>query len=259
VLDFFNAKGIDVVVEDAHAEKFNAKKLSSAKQADILHLISIGGDGSILRIAHEYSDLNVPILGINLGRLGFMADVPESDIYPSLEDLINGEYTIQNRLILEGKLSNGKESFAINDFVIHRGSTPSLVEVMIHVDGLYLNSYKADGLILATPNGSTAYSLAAGGPILVPSLEAFILTPISPHTITNRPIALSSTSEIEIKYISDYESVEVVSDGFQKFELKTGESIKIKRSVRNFKLVNLIRQDFFSTLRNKLNWSGTTH
>ena len=126
----------------------------------------------------------------------------------------------------------------------------------IYVDDLYLNTFEADGVILATPNGSTAYSLAAGGPILSPDIEAFALTPICPHTISNRPLVLTPNQEIQIEYVSENEPIEVVSDGLSRFELKTGETIKLRRSPKTFKLVNLNRIDFFSTLRTKLGWSG---
>ena len=255
VLSFFHKHQVQVYVEDQYAEQIGSSPLSSCDTQSLDFLISLGGDGTILTYAHKYFDLNVPILGINIGHLGFMADIPVSDINNSLQDLIKGEYSIEKRLVLEG--SNGVDSCeAVNDLVIHRARNPSLIEVSIHADGLYVNTFEADGLILATPNGSTAYSLAAGGPILVPGLEAIVLTPISPHTISNRPLVLSSDTEIEVKYISDYEPIEVIGDGVDRFELATNGTLKIRRSSKNFQLVNLKRRDFYSTLRTKLGWSG---
>jgi NAD+ kinase len=131
-----------------------------------------------------------------------------------------------------------------------------LIEIYFQVDDYFLNTFEADGLILSTPNGSTAYSLAAGGPILVPSLDAFVLTPICPHTISNRPIVLTSNSSITVKYLSPYAPIEVVADGIDNFELKTDEEITFSMSKKKFKLVNLNRRDFFSTLRTKLGWVG---
>ncbi|MBI5273998.1 MAG: NAD(+)/NADH kinase [Chlamydiales bacterium] len=256
VLAFFDHHKVKIVVDDEFAKVLKKPMLSSISPGDINLMISMGGDGAILKRTHQYGDVHAPILGINLGHLGFMADIPLSEIEESLTDLINGEYTIQNRLILEGETSQGEKSYAINDIVIHRGHNPSLIELSIHVDGLYLNAFQADGLIISTPNGSTAYSLAAGGPILVPSLEAIVITPISPHTISNRPIVLSSSQTIEIKYLSHYKPVEVVTDGVDHAMLKTNETVCIHRSLKNFKLVNLNKKDFFSTLRTKLGWSG---
>jgi NAD+ kinase len=144
----------------------------------------------------------------------------------------------------------------VNDIVVHRAQNPSLIELAIHVDGLYLNTFEADGLIISTPNGSTAYSLAAGGPILSPDLPALVLTPICAHTISNRPIVLTADQEIQIQYLSDYEPVEVRADGLEHFYLRTGEVFKIVRSPKNFRMVSLFRRDYFSTLRTKLGWSG---
>lgn len=256
VLAFFDEKKIPTVVEDDKAQALNAPSLSSVNPKEIKCLITMGGDGSILRVAHQYSDLDAPILGINLGHLGFMADVQISEIIPCLEDLIQGEYTVQNRIMLDGCSPDGKTFFAINDCVLHRARNPSLVEVAIYVDDSYLNTFEADGIILATPNGSTAYSLAAGGPILSPDIEAFVLTPICPHTISNRPIVLTPNREIQIEYVSHSKPIEVVTDGLSCFELKTGETLKLRKSPKMFKLVNLTRIDFYSTLRTKLSWAG---
>jgi NAD+ kinase len=185
-----------------------------------------------------------------------MADVPLSDIYPSLQDLLNGAYKIHERLVIQGESPKGDHCFAVNDIVVHRGKNPSLVEIGIHVDGTYLNTFEADGMIISTPNGSTAYSLAAGGPILSPDLEAIVLTPISPHTISNRPIVLMPNQEIQIQYLSEYDPIEIRADGLENFELRTGEVFKIVRAQKKFKLVSLYRRDYFSTLRTKLGWVG---
>jgi NAD+ kinase len=224
--------------------------------SDIDFIISLGGDGTILSVMHDYPTLDVPILGINTGHLGFMADVQVADVYPSLQDLLSGAYTIEERLILDGNTSQNLSCFAINDIVIHRAPNPSMIQIAIHVGGLYLNTFEADGIIIATPNGSTAYSLGAGGPIVSPSLDAIIITPICPHTISNRPIVLTAHQEIQIQYLSDYPPVEVRADGLSILPLSTGETFHIRRSARKFKLVSLLRQDYFSTLRTKLSWSG---
>ena len=256
IVEYFNNHSITVVTDDKEAESINAEPISNYDPKDIKYIISMGGDGTILRIAHEYKELDAAILGINLGHLGFMADIPISDIYPSLQDLINGAYTIEERIVIQGESIHGNQAFAINDFVIHRASNHSLVEISIHVDGVYLNTFQADGLIIATPNGSTAYSLAAGGPILSPGLDAFVITPISPHTISNRPIVLTSDQEIQIQYLSDYDPVDVIADGLAHFDLHTGDFFRFKKAEKTFKLVSLLRRDYFSTLRTKLGWSG---
>ena len=254
VVDFFSERKVHVVVDDQFSEKLHCPALSSINLTSVDFLISMGGDGTILRNARNTIEYSIPILGINLGHLGFMADVPLYDIYSSLEDLLDGSYTIEDRLVIDG--FHNKSHFALNDFVIHRAKNPSLIEISIHVDDVFLNTFQADGFILSTPNGSTAYSLAAGGPILVPALDAFVLTPICPHTISNRPIVLSADSKITIQYHSDYDAVEIVADGIDLFELKKEEKITFCKSTKKFKLVNLKRRDFFSTLRTKLGWIG---
>jgi NAD+ kinase len=256
VADFLKGQGVTVFTEDDLAISLNAMPISEIKGQKIDFIISMGGDGTILRLAHKYQHLDAPILGINLGHLGFMADVPLSDIYPSLQDLINGAYKIHERLVIQGESSRKDVCFAVNDIVVHRGRNPSLVEIAIHVDGQYVNTFEADGIIISTPNGSTAYSLAAGGPILSPDLEAIVITPISPHTISNRPIVLMPNQEIQIQYLSEYDPIEIRADGLESFELSTGDVFKIVRAPNNFKLVSLFRRNYFSTLRTKLGWAG---
>ncbi|MBP7073897.1 MAG: NAD(+)/NADH kinase [Rhabdochlamydiaceae bacterium] len=254
IREFLSSQKIQVAAVDTEAKEIGAMPLSKA--SNIQFIISLGGDGTLINTVHDHANIDAPILGINTGHLGFMADVQVAEVYPSLQDLISGAYTVEERLILDGKDHHGVSSFAVNDFVIHRSPNPSMVEIGIHVNGLYLNTFEADGLIIATPNGSTAYSLAAGGPIVSPALEAIVITPICPHTISNRPIVLTADQEIQIQYLSDYPPVEIRADGLPPFSLATGESFYIRRSSRKFKLINLSRKDYFSTLRTKLGWSG---
>ncbi|MFC2049172.1 NAD(+)/NADH kinase, partial [Chlamydiota bacterium] len=213
IADFLHAKKVTVVSRDEESQELDVPPLSSVP-ADAIHcLISLGGDGTILRLIHHFPHLEAPILGINLGHLGFMAEIPLSDLYPSLEDLISGHYKIEERVMMEGLTASQERCFAVNDIVIHRSRNPSLIDLSISVDGNYLNTFSADGIIVATPSGSTAYSLAAGGPILTPDLNAFVITPISPHTISNRPIVLMPKQTIEVQYLGAYEPVEVTFDG----------------------------------------------
>ena len=255
VATFLRKKNIKVVVEDDKADHFNMPPLSSVNPKEVELLITMGGDGSILRIAHAYKNLRAPTLGINLGHLGFMADVQVTNLIACLEDLVNEKFSVQGRIMIEGSSPSGQDFFAMNDCVLHRAKNPSLIEIAIYVGDRYLNTFEADGVILATANGSTAYSLAAGGPIITPEIEAFVLTPICPHTISNRPIVLTPT-EIRIEYLSKYKPIEVVTDGLFRFELQTGEAITLRKSAKKFELVHLDRTDFFETLRGKLGWAG---
>ena len=256
VIEFLSKNGVSVVVEDDKAKELGMPSFSSSDPQSIDILITMGGDGSILRIAHQYSELNAAILGINLGHLGFMADVQISEIIPCLEDLLKGSYTIQERIVIDGKSSQRDSFFAINDCVLHRARNPSLVEIAIYVDDLLLSHFQADGVILATSTGSTAYSLAAGGPILSPEIDAFVITPICPHTLSYRPIVINPKKDIRIEYVSKNQPIEFVTDGLHHFEMSSGDHVILKKSSRTFKLVHLKRIDYFSTLRHKLGWSG---
>lgn len=256
IREFFSKQGISVVAEDEKAAQIGAKPLSKADPKQVKFLICMGGDGTLLRLAHRFSYLDAPILGINLGHLGFMADVPAHDVIPSLADLLAGAYQIDHRLVIEATSPEGKHLTAVNDIVLHRAHNYSLIELSIHLDGVYVNTFLADGIIIATPNGSTAYSLAAGGPILGPGIDAIVLTPICPHTISNRPIVLTPNHQIQIDYLGPYDPIDVRADGLNAFLLPRNERVTIKRSSRQFKIVNLTRHEYFRTLRTKLGWSG---
>lgn len=252
---FLEAKGITVVAENEKAKRIGAKPLDSVRPEDINFLIAMGGDGTLLRISHQFKHIDAPILGINLGHLGFMADIPIEDIYPSLTDLIDGKFEIEHRIALDAHAKTDS-LYAVNDIVIHRAQNYSLIELAIHIDGVYLNTFVADGVIIATPNGSTAYSLSAGGPILSPTLNAIVITPICPHTISNRPIVLMPNHTIHIQYISSYDPIDVRADGISALTLHSQEKVTIQQSNKTFKLVTLHRHEYFSTLRSKLGWSG---
>lgn len=256
ILEFLKTQSVTVVVEDDQAISVGARPLSSISEDEINFCITLGGDGTILRLLHKYPRLQAPILAINLGSLGFMADITTDQVFISLKHLLDGNYQIESRLVIEGKTSAQESNFAVNEIVIHRAAHPSLINLAIYVDGRYLNTFCADGVIISTPSGSTAYSLAAGGPILSPELNALVLTPICPHTISNRPIVLLPEQEIRVEYTGPCTSVEVTYDGFPCFALGLGESVSIARSERRFRLVNMPNHDYFATLRSKLEWSG---
>ncbi len=255
VIDFLTERNVMVVTDDETAEVFNLPPLSSIDFKELQFIISMGGDGTILRLLHTYEKFDIPIIGINVGHLGFMADIPVPDIYPSLTDLLEGSYEIENRMMLSAVLKD-QTNFALNDVVIHRSGNPNLVELAIKVDGKHINTFEADGIIVATPNGSTAYSLAAGGPILTPQLEAVALTPICPHTISNRPIVLMPHHEIQIQYLTTGRALDVVYDGILQGQMEAGETLQIKKHKKMLRIVRLGRHDYFATLRTKLGWVG---
>lgn len=252
--DFLKEKGVNVYTTDQFAKQLAIPALDPSISIDFL--LSIGGDGTILQLFHHYHNLKAPIIGINLGGLGFLADIPLDHLFEGLQELIDGKFTIDKRIYINGQLNNEQEHFAINDIVIHRAQNKSIIDLAIFVDGIYLNTFASDGIIIATPSGSTAYSLACGGPILTPELEALVLTPISPHTISNRPIVLMPKKQIEIKYISQKEPIEVTFDGIESFPLCYEQSLFITCASEYFSLINLNSRDYFSTLRTKLDWKG---
>lgn len=253
IRDFLKKRGIEIVTPD---DELGCPPLTSYPPEKIDYIISLGGDGTLLRLVHHYPHLLAPILGINTGHLGFLTDIPLSDLYPSLEEFAAKEFTVQKRLMMSGMAPGSREFFAVNDVVVHRASNPSLIDLSIHVDGTYLNTFSADGVIISTPSGSTAYSLAAGGPIVSPELDAIVLSPICPHTISNRPIVLMPPEKIEVQYLSAYAPVEITYDGVSRYSLPTSEAFEIQIAPRRFELVKLKRTDYFATLRTKLGWSG---
>lgn len=256
ISDFFSKNKVITVTEDDIALEINAKPLSSVEKKDIKFLISVGGDGTILRLFHQYSDLQAPLIGINTGEIGFMADIPLKELYLCLQDILENKFEIESRLMIEASFQ-GKTYFAANEALIHRSANHKLIKLSVDFGKNHLSTFSADGIIIATPNGSTAYSLAAGGPILCPDLEALVLTPICPHTISVRPIVLNTKEEIKVEYISkDEHPIELVIDGIDVCPIKTHEIVTIKKSKKTFKLVKLYRHNYFSTLNSKLGWSG---
>jgi NAD+ kinase len=256
IVEYLKNNNANPIAHDDDAEKIGAIPLSTIDPAKIDFIVTLGGDGTILRALHYHSAIDAPILGINLGNLGFMTESPASDVYPSLHYLLKGDYVIENRLAMEGETIHHEKCFAVNEIVFHRAKNPALVELAIHVDDIYLNTFLADGIIFSTPTGSTAYSLSAGGPILTPDINAFVLTPICPHTISNRPIVLMPKSSIRIQYLSQLEPIEVIADGYTSFHISKDEFFCITPSARPYRLVNLPHHDYFATLRSKLGWSG---
>ncbi|MBJ7449597.1 MAG: NAD(+)/NADH kinase [Parachlamydiales bacterium] len=256
ITKYLKQKAVRVVAPQDVAASVDADSLEDIDGNSVNYLISIGGDGTILRLVHSYPHLKAPILGINMGSLGFLADVPNTDVNQSLDDLLSKKYKVLKRMIIEGQTQSGQTFFAVNDIVLHRAKNPSLIDLRIEVDGRYLNTFSADGLIISTPSGSTAYSLSAGGPIVTPDLKAVVITPICPHAISNRPIVLMPSTNIVIKLISDHEPIEISYDGISGVSLAMNEELVLKASSNTFCLLTLDRNEYYSTLRSKLGWTG---
>ena len=223
-------------------------------------LIVIGGDGTVLRVARETAGSNAPLLGINAGRLGFLTTASTTNVEASLKTLWKGKYIIDPLPLIEatGKFEGRKhKSLALNDILISRGANPRLIEMDVNVDGESLTTYRSDGLIISTPAGSTAYSLAAGGAVVTPRAEVLTLNPICPQALSNRPLIISFSSTIEVTVLKHRAESYLSADGQMQAELCEGDQVQIRRSRQKAKLIRLEGNSFFETLRHKLNWSGS--
>ncbi|MBI3669649.1 MAG: NAD(+)/NADH kinase, partial [Acidobacteria bacterium] len=204
-------------------------------------IIVLGGDGTLLATARVMGEHKVPILPVNLGGLGFLTSVTLAELYPILEQVLEGKSRISERVLLQAEVIRGgqvvERNRALNDAVLNKGALARMIDLDLHIDGGYVCSYKADGLILSTPTGSTAYSLAAGGPIIYPIVEAFVITPICPHTLTNRPVVIPDTARVEISFSAGEEPVYLTLDGQVGVELQPGDRIAVTKAPNKLRLV----------------------
>jgi NAD+ kinase len=231
---------------------------SLAREVDLL--LVFGGDGSMLRVVREINGALTPILGVNVGRLGFLTAVPSRDLPKALEKIWENDFEIESRPLLEahGK-SRGKKIAlrALNDIVISRGAAPRMIELEVTVNGQVLTCYRCDGLIISSPTGSTAYSLSAGGAIVSPEAQVFAITPICPHALSNRSVIVSSSAIVQVKVISEKVETTATADGQVQADLEAGDVITIRKSHRVAQLLHPGGSSFFETLRRKLHWSGS--
>lgn len=221
-------------------------------------LVVLGGDGTLLSVARLVKNDDVPILGVNLGHMGFLTEVSLQELYPALEDILAGRYTIDRRMTLNAKVFRSdaciSEHEVLNDVVINNGALARMIDLEVKVDDTYLTTYQADGLIVSTPTGSTAYSLSAGGPIIHPTLSSILLTPICPHTLTNRPIILPVNSTMEITLKSGRRDVFLTLDGQVGHSFLENDVVTIQKSAYTVPLIQTSFRDYFEVLRTKLKW-----
>jgi NAD+ kinase len=219
-------------------------------------VFSIGGDGTLLDTVAFVRNSGIPVLGINLGRLGFLSSIPRDEIIPAVEKVLSGDYTIEKRTLLKLESDRnlfGEFRYALNDLTVTRKDSTALIVVKVYVDGVFLNSYWADGLIVATPTGSTAYSLSSGGPIVAPGSENFVITPLAPHNLTIRPIVISDKSEISLR-VEGRDKQYLVSLDSKTDVIEPGDELRIRRADFSFNLVKIEHKDFYTTIRDKLKW-----
>lgn len=260
--DYLSSKEYSVLLDESVGSVLDDADLISreslGQQSQLV--IVIGGDGTLLSAARSLADFKTPILGINLGRLGFLVDVSPHDMLDVIEQVLSGNYKDERRFLLQAKVMRGDDelisSYAFNDIVVHIRNVARMIDFSTYVDGVFVNEQRADGLVISTPTGSTAYALSSGGPLIHPSLEAMVLVPICPHTLSNRPIVISANSKVEIVINENNRSTPQVSwDGQSNFDLQPGDRILIERKSNDVHLIHPEFYDYFQILRAKLRWS----
>ena len=236
-------------IEAVETEHFKA-------QADLI--VVLGGDGTMISTARLTGEREILVLGINYGSLGYLTEFRIEEMFGALENILGGSYETDRRVMLDVEHRRAGEVLAtgrvLNDVVINKAALARIIEIEVKINDLSVNSYRADGLIVATPTGSTAYSLSAGGPIMYPSMNALVLTPICPFTLTNRPLVVPDDVLVEINLTNENEGVVLTLDGQIGYQMKTGDTVAIRKSSTNFNLVQPPNRNYFDVLRNKLKW-----
>jgi NAD+ kinase len=249
----------DVLLSEITASQLNRTELGFApvdmyKQADFL--IVLGGDGTLLGVARQTLWLKTPILGVNMGRLGFITEVEKEDIFDALEKIINGEFTLEERMMLEATVIKDDvqvESFyCLNDIGVTKGTLSRMITLKTYIENSYFDTYNADGLLMSTPTGSTAYSLSAGGPIVNPGVSVILITPICPHSLNSRSIVVSDNDTIAIDVVDNNQEVYLTCDGQQGYKLRSGDKVIIKKAPFTARLVKVANRSFYDVLRTKL-------
>ena len=227
-----------------------------ARQVDLI--LVLGGDGTMIATSRMIGDVRVPVIGVNYGGLGYLAEFPLEELFPALESILAGQYQVQQRLMLTVELWRGEElvtrNRVLNDVVVNKSALARIIEIEAYLNEQFVNLFRADGLIVATPTGSTAYNLSAGGPIIYPSMNAVVITPICPFTLSNRPIVVPDDSMIEVRLVTEKEEVAWTLDGQVGFPLQAGDRAVIRKSKTAFNLVQPPNRNYFEVLRNKLKW-----
>lgn len=261
LIEWLGARGLTVLLEKETATLAPDASLAHASRTDLPgqvdFLIVLGGDGTLLAVARAVGDLGIPLLGVNLGGLGFLTATTLEEMIPALEAFLQGRMVIEERMMLAARLRRSQrpvnELLALNDVVIMKSAMSRIIDLSVSVEGQSATAYRADGLIIATPTGSTAYSLSAGGPILFPTMDAVVLTPICSHTLTARPVVLPGTQRIEVTLLSNQE-VMLTVDGQVGLELRERDTVEVQRAACRIRLVRFPQKPFFSVLRTKLKW-----
>jgi NAD+ kinase len=261
--DYLASRQVEVLLDEATAEVWGGHGLTVAGREDIGRqcdaVIVVGGDGTLLNAARSLAPFDIALIGINQGRLGFLTDISPGEMEQKLDEILAGQYNEDARFLLHCTvLRDGEhinESVALNDVVVHKWDVARMLETETYVNGHFLNHLHSDGLIVSTPTGSTAYALSGGGPILQPCLNAIVLVPICPHTMSNRPIVVDGDNLIEIVVGgSGHAHAQVTCDGQINFGLMAGDRVRVRKAEHKVRLIHPVDHDHFHILRNKLNW-----
>ena len=265
VVKLFKEKGAEIFVEQEFykcaAENigyFDERHIFNSFDFDADLAVSLGGDGTFLRAARFVREKGIPILGINIGHLGFMAEVNPSDIQTVIEDVCNDNYVIERRSVIEAALSGnglGIYPFALNEVAVLKQDISSMIKIRVSVNGEYMTTYSADGLIIATPTGSTGYALSAGGPVVVPESRSFVITAVAPHSLNVRPIVLCDNIEVKLEVKSRSHNYLVAVDG-RSIRCDEKDILTIRRAPYDINIARFINKTYFDTLREKLMWDG---
>ncbi len=263
---WLNQRGVTIVglpeIQREQIEHRTGCKIDVAGDAQLAQevdlMLVLGGDGTMIATARMVGDAEVPVMGVNYGGLGYLAEFPLEELFPALAEVLAGKYHIQQRLMLSVELWRGDElvtrNRVLNDVVVNKSALARIIEIEAYLDQQFVNLFRADGLIVATPTGSTAYNLSAGGPIIFPSMNAVVITPICPFTLSNRPIVVPDDSMIEVRLMTKNEEVALTLDGQVGFPLSAGDRAVIRKSKTAFNLVQPPSRNYFDVLRNKLKW-----
>ena len=263
VLDCLAERGLETVVEERTAGMFGGSVKITADHASIARrcdlVVVVGGDGSLLGVGRDLAHTGVPVLGINRGGLGFLADIAPERIHRQLGEVLDGKYRVEDHFLLEAEVRRGDEriggSPALNDVVVHPGSMARMMEFSLEVDGEFVYDQRSDGLIVASPTGSTAYALSAGGPIMHPSLDAIVIVPMFPHTLTSRPLVVRGAAEIAVT-IGTVDRAQVNCDSQVDFDLESGDLVRIRKYGTPLRLLYTYGHSFYESCRSKLDWAS---
>jgi NAD+ kinase len=266
VTEWLSKKGIQLVgtpeIEHEQVEHQTGCSVAVVNEEDLAAgvdlILVLGGDGTMIATARMIGDSEVPVIGVNYGGLGYLAEFPIEELFAALESILAGQYKVQKRVMMAVELWRGPELITrnrvLNDVVVNKSALARIIEIEAYLDAQFVNLFRADGLIVATPTGSTAYNLSAGGPVIYPSMNAVVITPICPFTLSNRPLVVPDESTIEVRLMTDKEDVALTLDGQVGFPLKAFDRIVIRKSKTTFNLMQPPNRNYFDVLRDKLKW-----